>query len=531
VNLNQTELPDGWLWAKIEQLGEIVTGSTPSKKNPAFFGESIPFYKPTDLDVGYEVIDAREYLSELGANQSRLLPALSVLVTCIGTIGKTGLARKSCATNQQINAVILSEPYISPHWFFWIISSPQGQRMIIENASATTISIINKKRFSELTLPVPPLNEQRRIVAKIEALKARSRRVKEELEAIAPLLDQFRQSVLAAAFRGDLTADWREKNPDVETASELLMRIQIKRKKQYEEESEKANDSQSKKPIKPTIVSLDISSVQKNKSDDLPPTWVRVKLDALLPVGGIFDGPFGSNLKTSDYTDSGIRVIRLENIGRLQFIEEKRAYISNEKYLLLKKHSVYAGDILFSSFASDSVRVCILPQLTTPAIAKADCFCLRPDSDIIDRKYLVLQFSNQAFFEQLQNFTHGATRLRVNTTQLKQSEIYLCSLAEQQEIIHRVETFFKVADCIKQQYQEAQAYLDKLDQSILAKAFRGELVPQDPNDEPASVLLERIRAEREKLDTNKKAKGKTENKSRKAKPEPEPKQLSFPGFE
>jgi type I restriction enzyme S subunit len=91
---------------------------------------------------------------------------------------------------------------------------------------------------------------------------------------------------------------------------------------------------------------------------------------------------------------------------------------------------------------------------------------------------------------------------------------------------------FLVANRLKQNYKEAKAYLDQLDRSILAKAFRGELVPQDPNDEPASVLLERIRAEREKLDTKKKAKGKTEKKSHKAKPEvAEPKQLSLPGFE
>ena len=98
---------------------------------------------------------------------------------------------------------------------------------------------------------------------------------------------------------------------------------------------------------------------------------------------------------------------------------------------------------------------------------------------------------------------------------------------EQDEIVSRLESLFRIADTIEQQYKNSETDLDQLDRSILAKAFRGELVPQDPNDEPASVLLERIRAEREKLDTKKKAKGKTEKKSRKAKPEAaEPEQLS-----
>jgi type I restriction enzyme S subunit len=512
-------LPPGWCWIPFEEITINYDGKripiTSSARKPGVF----PYYGASgiiDYVDGYLFDGDYLLIAEDGANLlSRSTP---IAFEANGKFWVNNHAHIVQVPGELIPLSYLKEYFNFTDLRFYISGSAQPK--------------LNQKNLNRIEIPLAPLNEQRRIVAKIEALKARSQRVKEELEAIPALLDQFRQSVLAAAFRGDLTADWREKNPDVEPASELLKRIQIKRKKQYEEESEKANDNQTKKPIKPTLISLDISSVQENDLADLPPTWLRVKLDALLPVGGIFDGPFGSNLKTSDYTDSGIRVIRLENIGRLEFIEEKRAYISTEKYLLLKKHTVYAGDIIFSSFASDSVRVCILPQLSTPAIAKADCFCLRPDSDIVDRKYLALQFSNQPFFEQLQNFTHGATRLRINTTQLKQSEIYLCSLAEQQEIVHRVETFFKVAGCIEQQYKEAQGYLDQLNQSILAKAFRGELVPQDPNDEPASVLLERIRAEREKLDTKKKAKGKSEKKSRKAKPEAaEPEQLSLPGFE
>lgn len=94
------ELPRNWISARIGDLGEVITGSTPSKKDSSFFGGNIPFYKPTDLDAGYEVIEAREHLSELGASESRIIPAFSILVTCIGaTIGKTGLARRICATN------------------------------------------------------------------------------------------------------------------------------------------------------------------------------------------------------------------------------------------------------------------------------------------------------------------------------------------------------------------------------------------------------------------------------------------------
>ncbi len=101
---NLPELPEGWVWATYSQIGEVITGFTPSTKDPENFGGNIPFLKPTDLDSGYNVVKAREFLSKKGVNRGRLLPAGSVLVTCIGaTIGKAGIARVNCATNQQIN--------------------------------------------------------------------------------------------------------------------------------------------------------------------------------------------------------------------------------------------------------------------------------------------------------------------------------------------------------------------------------------------------------------------------------------------
>ena len=97
------------------------------------------------------------------------------------------------------------------------------------------------------------------------------------------------------------------------------------------------------------------------------------------------DGPFGSNLKSSDYTDSGVRVVRLENIGQLRFIGEKETFVSRDNYEALNKHTVGEGDIIFASFIAEEIRACVLPKFSTKAIAKADCFCLRPKIDLVDR--------------------------------------------------------------------------------------------------------------------------------------------------
>jgi len=226
----------------------------------------------------------------------------------------------------------------------------------------------------------------------------------------------------------------------------------------------------------------------------LPEGWNWILLDDVLPKGGIFDGPFGSNLKSSDYTDTGVQVIRLENVGHLRFNFEKETFVSLQKYETLRRHTVGGNDIIFASFISEEVRACLLPKLATKSIAKADCFCLRPNNNI-DRQYLVYQLVTQESYNHLVEQIHGVTRPRINTTQLRKLPVRFCSLPEQQEIVRRVESFFSLSDQLETRYIKAKTHIDKLTQSILSKAFRGELVPQDPNDEPASVLLERIRSQ------------------------------------
>jgi type I restriction enzyme S subunit len=228
---------------------------------------------------------------------------------------------------------------------------------------------------------------------------------------------------------------------------------------------------------------------------DLPKGWKWIELNTILPKGGIFDGPFGSRLKTSDYTVSGVRVIRLENVGHLNFIADKKTYVSKEKYETLKKHTVGEGDIIFSSFINDEIRACKLPKMK--AVAKADCFTLRPNGAMIDKTYLLLNLVCRESFNRLTENIHGVSRPRINTTQLKQLNIRWCNLTEQHEIVRRVENLFKLADSLESKYKKAMAAVEKIEQAILAKAFRGELAAQDPADEPASELLKRIKKEKE----------------------------------
>ena len=195
------ELPQGWSWATYAQTGDVTTGFTPPTGDPANFGGNIPFFKPSDLDVGENVVKAREYLSEKGVAKGRSLKAGSVLVTCIGaTIGKTGLAGVDCATNQQINAVTLWPEGANPVFVYHWTASLAGQAQILDNSSATTLPILNKSKFEALSVPLPPLNEQHRIVAEVDRRLSLVRGVEVEVDANLKRAQALRQSTLSKAF-------------------------------------------------------------------------------------------------------------------------------------------------------------------------------------------------------------------------------------------------------------------------------------------------------------------------------------------
>jgi type I restriction enzyme, S subunit len=295
----------------------------------------------------------------------------------------------------------------------------------------------------ETEIPLPPLAEQPRIVGKLEEALGKVDASKQRLEKVAVSLKRFRRAVLAAACSGRLTEDFNG-----------------------------------------------------GYGGELPESWRFAPVEELIADGGLFDGPFGSSLKSSDYVESGVRVIRLENIGHLRFVGEKRTFISSEKYASLKRHTVGGGDIIFSSFIDEEIRACILPALSTKAIAKADCFCIRPDESRVDPRYLVLQLVSRESYDALLDEVHGVTRPRINTRQLRKLRVRVCPVPEQRAIVARVEALYKLVDQVEARYIAATETMEQLTQSILAKAFSGELVPQNPKDEPATALLERILANR-----------------------------------
>ncbi len=219
-------IPESWEWVTVADLGEIVTGNTPAKDIQEYYGGEIPFFKPTDLEQGIETVSSSDHLSDLGYKQSRQLPVNSILVTCIGaTIGKTGLMKREGSCNQQINAII---PFvqINPEYIYFAFVSGFFQSAIRETASATTLPILNKNNFSALLLPLPPANEQIRIIKQIYRLLGKIIEIEISQEKLRAIIDNAKSKILDLAMQGKLVPQ----NPSDETAADMLRRINPKAK-------------------------------------------------------------------------------------------------------------------------------------------------------------------------------------------------------------------------------------------------------------------------------------------------------------
>ncbi len=203
------EVPGNWCWTRLNVVSEVVTGSTPSKSKSEYYGNEFPFFKPADLDAGRYTLVASEYLSIEGKSVSRIIPAKSTAVCCIGSIGKSGYLEVEGTTNQQINSVI---PKINSLYLYYYINTDMFINELWRKSSATTISIVNKSKMESNLVPMAPLQEQQRIVERIESLFAKLDEAKEKIMEVKESYLARRATILRLAFAGKLTSEWRTQN-------------------------------------------------------------------------------------------------------------------------------------------------------------------------------------------------------------------------------------------------------------------------------------------------------------------------------
>ena len=194
-------LPPGWRWARLGEVCNVVTGGTPARSESRYFGGDIPWIKPEDLDISVYVYSSAEFLSKDGVNVARLLPKDSVLVSCIGNIGKIAIAGVPLTTNQQINSLIPKEG-VEPLYLYYCCK--YFQPIFKKESSTALLSILNKSSFSNISIPLPPLSEQKRIATILNKQMIAAKQVSNSVERQISKINHLPSALLRRAFNGDI---------------------------------------------------------------------------------------------------------------------------------------------------------------------------------------------------------------------------------------------------------------------------------------------------------------------------------------
>ena len=373
----------------------------------------------------------------------------------------------------------------------------------------------NASILSKLTIPIAPKEEQTRIVTAIELLQQRSSRARTLLTEVEPLIEKLRQSTLQSAFSGRLTADWRAKNPDVEPADQLLARIRVERIRLWEEsECEKFQ----KKNTVPKNYKWKLKYKEpwefsfERKLPEIPESWTWVNIDTLTTwVTYGFTRPM-------PHVDKGPMIVTAKNVHNDKLRLENIVFTTEEAFEKLnQKDMPRAGDILIIKDGATTGRAALVPQNIEPFCINQSVGVMWLKHSPMNRKFLLRWIQSPLIQSLIQEAMAGMAMPHLSVTDFRKMPVPIPPLAEQQEINKLIELAFNNLKELEIDSKLIQTTLNQLDQSILTKAFRGELVPQDPNDEPAFELLARIRAAREAEAATKKAsKKKTTRKKKKA---------------
>ncbi|HIC9346632.1 TPA: restriction endonuclease subunit S [Campylobacter jejuni] len=408
-----TNLPQGWEVKTLSEIGEIITGSTPSKSNVEFYGKDYPFFKPSDFEQGYFLENAGDNLSKLGFGKARQLPPKTILVVCIGSLGKVALTRVIGSCNQQINAIIPHKNIISEYIYYYCISS-KFQSILFSKAPQTTLAILNKTEFSKLEIIYPKdIKEQERIVGILDESFAKIDESIKILEQNLLNLDELMQSALQKAFN-PLNDDTKEN-------------YQLPQGWEWKSLGEIGNTSSGGTPLRNKKEYWENGSIKWLKSGEL-------------------------------------------NDGYVDFIEENitEEAIENSSAKIFQK-----GTLLIAMYGATAGRLGILNL--DSATNQAVCAFLHKDNKNI--KFLEKFLFYFLFFirDKIIKDSFGGAQPNISQTYIKNLQIPLPPLKEQEQIAKHLDFVFEKAKALKELYTKELKDYEELKQSLLDKAFKGEL--------------------------------------------------------
>jgi len=498
LSVGQTDMPApaGWVWTRMTDVARLETGHTPSRAHAEYWDGDIPWIGIRDAreNHGRTILETRQTVTQLGLDNSasRLLPDKTVCLSRTASIGYSLIMGRPMATSQDFVNWICSEA-LDPQYLMHLFVAERDS--LLEFGKGTTHKTIYFPEVKAFQVCLPPLAEQKRIVSKIEALQERSSRAREALAVVGPLLQQFRQSVLAAAFRGDITADWRSANPHVEPATELLQRIRAERRQRWEQAELAKYEAKGKKPPKGWKDKYkETEPVDDSELPELPDGWCWTSIDTLT-----FDGPQNGLYVPKAKYGSGTPILRIDDYQIDWCRPSSSLQQVNIDDATATTYGLCAGDLVVNRVNSPSHlgKSIVIEESSIPAVFESNMMRLEL-ADVRVANFCHF-FLTSTFGKSLltRNAKWAVNQASINQGDVVSTPIPLAPIDEQGEVLRMITEAQDAAKRAASDVAESELALTQLDQSILAKAFRGELVPQDPRDEPASVLLERIRASRE----------------------------------
>ncbi len=528
----ENKLPKSWVWNQIVDLlaenpnGKLFQqGWSPQCHNHPAPNDHWGVLKTTAIQDGeFWEHENKELPESLEPRPHIEVCEGDILMTCAGPRNRCGVVCFVKKTRQKLlmsgkmyrfrtNSQLLDSKYLEG-----FIRSHHAQHAIDTMKTGISDSGLNLThgRFAELMIPLAPLNEQKRIVAKIEELFSELDSGIAALKTAREQLKVYRQAVLKHAFEGKLTAKWREKNADkLESPEQLLARIQQEREARYQEQLEdwmaavkewEANSEKLKKPKKPkNVISAKIltkSEVQEFCS--LPKGWALLNLGSF--INRVDAGKsFKCDEREPNQNEIGVAKVSAVSWGEYNESESKTC-IDLEK--INPDYFINSGDFIFSRANTiELVGSCVIARKVNKNIMLSDK-TLRLKFNNINKEY-VLQYlrSHYGRNEIMKRSTGNQESMRnIGQDKIKSIVLPVCSTNEMEKVVKIVNEILEPAIALSNEIEMQLLRAKALRQSILKKAFSGQLVPQDPSDEPASKLLARIQAEKEFVNTQKTSK-------------------------
>ena len=456
------DLPEGWIRVRLGDIFHLHYGKGLTKKQRIHSGD-VPVYGSSGL---------------LGYHDTPYTKKPCLIVGRKGNVGSVFLSDEPC---WPIDTTYYIEIPSSMHIAFSYYLLSQKQLLMLDKSTA--IPGINRNDMYALTIPLPPITEQYRIVDKIDELFTNLDAGIESLKKVQAQVKRYRQAVLKHAFEGKLTAAWREENKKTIEHATLTEQFWGK----YDGKGEKAH-----------IDLLGISDLQKE--------WGVLRLEHIVRERRI--GLVRSLNEQSGNAEYGYGYIKMNNVtmdGKILFNDV--VYVKATKKEL-ELYSLKNDDILFNTRNSHELvgKVGMVKGLENENMVFNNNLMRIRTVSSISPQFLLHQMCSPKFRNKMEKVKRSTTNVSaLYAKDIMPLPIIICTFEEQQEIVEEIERRFSIADRVEEIVDQNLKRAERLRQSILKKAFEGKLVPQDPSDEPASVLLERIRSEKEKSDNQKPA--------------------------